>query len=477
MAQVQTLEALLDFSGGENHATPPEDLRPNEAQLLQNVRLIGRSGGVYKRPGHVRYNATPLLGSTQGVRGLYRYYFGDSGRKLIVGYGSSLYEGDDATGDLTEISGGGAYTPNLFWDFETWRDCLFAVNGSNIDIQRWNGKDAIEGISGSPNGCVAVLDFMERLWAARESELFFTEDGDETAWDLNNWFFYIGEDDGSQIRALAKPFGDYMMIFKDMSVFRLMGESPENFVIRPMFENLGIVAPRSLATTDNVAIWVSHRGVHYFDGATLHDIGDPIQPLIEPALRHPQGRRQFAGGLNGFLYWLSYPSATALEGDGKNDRTSIFDIRRGAWVSDTRGFQCFHSLDGPGDSKQMVAGDVTQGLVSKLDEGTDDDGDPIEWRVKTRVVTYGRPDWIKQLQRMTREADLPEGAAITLKWRVDDLTGSTTKRTHTVPATTKGQRLEFELSASDTLDWSGKVIRGVIAEAVPDRSILWGARE
>lgn len=463
---------LSDFSGGENSNAPPQDLRSNQAQVLQNVRFRGGTGGVEKRKGMAKYNATAVTGSTNGVRGLYRYYFGSS-KKLIVGYHTNLYVGDDGAGTLATISGGTSYTADLFWNFETWRDFLFAVNGQNNTIQKWSGTGAIAGIAGSPTSAVDVADYMERLWAASGSTLYFSADGDETSWDLVNDAFPIGENTGAPIRRISAVFGQYLLAWKDMTTWMLSGEEKANFGVRPFFKNLGMISPRSLATSDNVAIWLSHRGVVYFDGNQLHDISEPIDDAIRPALEDATGRTQFAGGLNGFLYWLSFPSAAALAGDGKNDSIRVFDIRRGSWLRDTRAFQVFHSLDGPGDTGQLYAGDPTAGTVYKLDETNADAGSDFEWKVKTRKTAFGRKDWLKQLQRVRREGDMASSSTVTLAWDIDGNTGSTTDGKTTTPATHKGVFADFTLSASDSLDWDGKTIRGVIAEAVPERSALW----
>lgn len=460
------IERLINFSGGENTKEPPEDLPQDQAQLLENVRLVGRAGAVKKRKGHARDNSTVLSGTGTGIRGLYRHYW-SSGARTIAAFADKLYAGTGGT--YTDITGTATLTADQYWNFESWRDALFAANGTDGHIWKWTGSGNIADITGAPEDTKDVLAIHHRLWAASGSNLYFSDLGDETTWDTTNDVFAIAENDGSEIHRIAAPFGQYIMVFKETSVHMLFGDTIDTFGTRPMFENLGLVAPRSLAVTDNLAIWVSHRGIHLFDGERLHDIGEPKQDEIELALEDDNLQKLMAGGLNGFLYFLSFPSSSSST---ENDRTIVYDLRRRAWVSDTRGFNAFAQAIGPGDGGEFYAGDVKDGQVYQLDTGEDDDGSDIKWTVKTRKVDFGERQAIKGLQRIRRDGSIPSSASVTMSFDIDGNTGSTTKQNATVAATSKGQLAEFTLTATDSLDWDDFLIRGVIAEAVFERSAL-----
>jgi len=59
-----------------------------------------------------------------------------------------------------------------------------------------------------------------------------------------------------------------LMIFRENETSLLLGDSPDQFVTRPLYKD-GLLHPQSIAPYENGIVWAGRRGIHYFDGASV----------------------------------------------------------------------------------------------------------------------------------------------------------------------------------------------------------------
>lgn len=65
-----------------------------------------------------------------------------------------------------------------------------------------------------------------------------------------------------------------LVFFKENEVSILVGNSPDNFNIRPMY-NDGLLDGRTVVAYENGVVWTGRKGIHYFDGASVTNLTQP----------------------------------------------------------------------------------------------------------------------------------------------------------------------------------------------------------
>lgn len=132
--------------------------------------------------------------------------------------GTYLYKYDNAGGG-TLI--GGPYTLNAQWDFTTYQNKVFAVDGFDGVLQ-YTGSGTVTQVNPTP------LQYIEthknRLWGLKRnsSTLQFCDAGNPASWPLNN-FVEVNTDDGQVATGIKKQL-DSIVVMKTNSVWYFVGE-------------------------------------------------------------------------------------------------------------------------------------------------------------------------------------------------------------------------------------------------------------
>lgn len=89
--------------------------------------------------------------------------------------------------------------------------------------------------------------------------------------------------DGEHIFGMTS-FADMLVIFKEHSMYALIGDDPDFWQIRQLSTDVGIIGPRCLVEVDGMLYWWSNRGPYRWDGqGAPESIGTPfIYPSIVP---------------------------------------------------------------------------------------------------------------------------------------------------------------------------------------------------
>ena len=193
-----------------------------------------------------------------------------------------------------------------------WRDSLFLF-GSNFPT--YTVTDSFKGVSDKN---FAVSDFL------------YGSDTSLPEYYPFNW--EIGSGDGQEPTGIA-VVGDVLCLFKERSIYTLVGTSLNNFVPKIQDEVRGCIASGSLQETPYGAMCLSAAGVIRFGGTGASeiisdDILDVIQSINKSALN------VIASSYDPIqeIYTLYYPSGTATQ----NNMQAQFSIKDRGWTTGER---------------------------------------------------------------------------------------------------------------------------------------------
>lgn len=129
------LELVIDdFRAGMVTNIDDPEKPINAFKELKNCRIDIKQGELQKRLQSTYYNEESL--GANPIKSGTRYYYGTSGRLLIVSHDDTLKKGDDAAGEFTDIKT--ELTADKKWNFLTYKDKLYGCNGFDTN-QRFDG--------------------------------------------------------------------------------------------------------------------------------------------------------------------------------------------------------------------------------------------------------------------------------------------------------------------------------------------------
>jgi hypothetical protein len=148
----------------------------------------------------------------------------------------------------------------------------------------------------------------------------------------------------------------------------LYGNSPANFELRNITNEIGMIDKRTLVEWDDILLFLSDRGVYMFDGANLKNITDGI---INNSIDNWSDKTSSSGVLWNNTYILTYTPS----GDACTCQAIAFDLTKQIWGKYTNTFVGAWSVWGGGnDTGQIYFISSNQGTIYKWDTGSNDDG-------------------------------------------------------------------------------------------------------
>ena len=359
-----------DFTGGLNLRADQFNLGETESPSLLNVSVDPR-GGVRRRNGVTKVNATELSNEVNRLMTNY-----ESGQNQILATiidtgaaQSQLYYNDDASGNFTgPVQSDGTY-PRYFNTIQpptavTFNGYTYISNGELMHNDsgvttasglRWDGANAVSftsDIDGSDGHfpCARYLAaWNEHVWVAYTEEsateyknrVRFSKVSDAENWTATDYIDIDVGEDGDFITAII-PDQNRLLVFKQNSVYEILGFSRDNFQVR----NVSRVAGnrdgcQPVAATMGVFFWYGEKGLYLIQDENLAYVFERLYPSLtydvgQPALTldNPPSLMWFNEKL-----WLSvdYQSDDNLSGSNQIDRRNTFDWDPslgplGAWV-------------------------------------------------------------------------------------------------------------------------------------------------
>jgi hypothetical protein len=119
----------------------------------------------------------------------------------------------------------------------------------------------------------------ERIWSAAEktkpNSVFFSDDMDPTNWAVGQDAAGVIEHptwDGDAVTAVANLF-DCITVFKENSMFRVLGTNPGEYQIAPLASTTGTLSPATICQWQNTAFFLSPKGIMLFNGTNCEPLG------------------------------------------------------------------------------------------------------------------------------------------------------------------------------------------------------------
>lgn len=143
------------------------------------------------------------------------------------------------------------------------------------------------GTTGFPAARACIVKY-DRVFAANlykksvyryPSRLYWSEAGTSETFDENN-FIDVSADDGNEVTSLLS-FGEQILIFKNTSVWSLIGTDEDTFALYNLDNNLGCEATFGAVASAGLAYFFDYRtGVWTYDGAKFENISAPINNFL-----------------------------------------------------------------------------------------------------------------------------------------------------------------------------------------------------
>jgi len=370
-----------------------------------------------------------------------------------------------------------------------------------------------------------MIPHKNRMWYLHQSEnkarVYFSEYLQPDVVRATS-FFDINANDGEPITG-AVSWRKTLIIFKQNSMHAVSGADIENAPGVPDIQldtidgSVGCISPQSIAQGEGGVIFLSNRGVEFFEGTKPQPLNSEfVRPLLN---KIPGARRNLAAG-GYILKTRKYRIAMAQDdvNPGRNSVVLEFDFWTNTWTkhiyglasSDAFGINAFVEARLGDETGQTLCAIDTTGLVQATTTGAieimDDvvyeitTANGIQWSAQTKYFDCGQPDIEKTFravivriatgQSFTVAWDIDEGAATssesldhtgTHSWDEANLSwlGSAAQdTTHVwddidqgerisfIPQTSKGRRISFTFSGTATLD--GTEIQGITIVYTPE---------
>lgn len=301
MARQKLADRQPGMAGGLNSVADPSALAPNQLRKTINARLTDY-GAVVKRGGTRRTSTAQIAGSTS-TDVLNGFTFQqDNGTNQIIAVvkyssGSLFYYTTYGTFPWTYANPSfpGGLSSTVAPDFAQFRDgtgtdVVYIADGGLLN--KWDGTTLTQNIANSV-ACETIQVHNERLWGAGNSSypdsIFYSS--------LNNGdTLGYGAGGGGQI--IVRTFGDErivglasinssLLIFHRRGISRLTGYGQDDITASPagLTADVGTIAPKAIVANNNVAYFISERGLYRCNESEVAPVGtperpDPILPII-----------------------------------------------------------------------------------------------------------------------------------------------------------------------------------------------------
>jgi hypothetical protein len=230
--------------------------------------------------------------------------------------------------------------------YAVWNDRVWAGNYYDGDV--WQGSNIL------PSALVDPLD-----------------------WDATN-YIQVNPDDGQFITCLV-PFGQSLLIFKNSSLYALVGSDPTTATLWPLNMAIGTTAVGSIAEAANKVFFFSPgNGVFTYDGAAVKPIDQAIRRYLLSNIPAASAHR-CSGFIRENQYHLSVPWGAEIHA---NLRRFVYDIETGRWEEHTLGLAAAVFWEGTwigaGGQDWDTAASITLFAGAHADGGVD-----FNWNLET----------------------------------------------------------------------------------------------
>jgi hypothetical protein len=372
-----------DFQGGLNLNADPFQLRDNESPDVWNVDF-DPLGGFKQRDGLSRIGASSAdwappfnyPGLTSDPKSLWTYFDANHAQLLVQQGNRIFWTNNPSLGsiwfDVGASTAPWTSTTSGKMRAATFRDpvnfaqnaCYIQRNAENAPVKwtgsgtgalltdpatstpAWNedyaapakGKMPLARFISAHRDYVMVASTKEYEasssgMVAHTSRVRWSHPGQPEDWRKNDWIdFEPGAND--EITGIAS-WGDRLLIFKNNSVFELLGYDADSFEVVNLSRTIGALSQDAIAVCEQGVYFFSWpEGLHFFDGKQIHNLFYNLRPIMVDGTVQRSMRNSITVQWAKQRVWVSMP--TDSEQENVNTVTYVFDPMlnggRGAWT-------------------------------------------------------------------------------------------------------------------------------------------------
>lgn len=267
--------------------------------------------------------------------------------------------------------------------------------GETYTISPWGEVQGKLNSSSAPASLVRpepkfIENHLNRIWTLDGNTLSFSvldtsvDEEHFNDWDTSNnaGSIIIPAGQGDTGTGLYSLNG-YLYIFQRNAIWEIFGSSPNNFELRNISNEIGMIDKRTLVEYDRFLIFLSDKGIYMFDGANLKNLSEGV---INTSINEWANKTTPAATLWGNSYILTYTPS----GDSYNSEAVFYDIVRGVFGKVEGLFASeWSNWNGSSDTGQIYFVSSNQGSIYRWDTGGHDDGYEIETRYDTPSLSFG----------------------------------------------------------------------------------------
>lgn len=389
----------IDRFVGINQGVDENSLSP--VYSTDAVNMDTSNGNLSVAKGYTRYIADPLP-STGAIDRLLNFRSASGDMPVVLTAGKLYaYTG----GEWALIYTYAEYSSTLRYDAITLRlgltDYLVIADGEH-QLLKFDGETATN--FGSAEGCsdvpVAYLAmYRGRLFSAGDSgnpnRLYYSvlPGSDRT---LENWGYIeaspnvegghveIGSTGGDPIRAIY-ALSNQLLIFKEHSIYRLIGDRPSNFTVELICTGVTAAAHTAMAASGDVLYFVTEDGLYIYNGVSVKP--SPDISMIKKIMAGANVSSCHAAVVKDMLYFTFK--------EGALDAMIEYSISERKYML-RRGFTVNDILSAGGRLLLINAGRY----ILEWGVGSSYDGEPIEAYWKTPLTDFRDKSSIKTLREM-----------------------------------------------------------------------------
>ena len=279
------------------------------------------------------------------------------------------------------------------------------IFGYDKNIKLVNAK-AIEFLPSYPQSAHFCIAHLNRLFLTGDSEypsrLYFTglTAGGQVNPDVIDPFDFIDfdPDDGDRITGIA-PCGAGIVVFKRRGTFMLTGSNEADWFVRKVSSAIGCASHRSIARYQGSVIFLddNNPGVFMFDGSTNFTM---LSRHIDPLIARIVYRDKATAMIQNERYYLFCDDEDAVH--PYNESVYVYSLKIGSW---TKYAGIYAESVCKGETNLLAGSPADDGLVFRLFDGYEDDGEDIESYIITGDNQFRKPGVESRVRKVTVIAD------------------------------------------------------------------------
>jgi len=432
----------LEFTGGMQRRTNRHLKLDNECDLIINAHgdIIGDRT---KRLGYNQVGDTLQAG--KNVLGLFGFYqksgtdyhlaaINNSGdTQAVIKYNNA--------GTWTNITGATTFTAGTKMEFASFIDYCFIVGGATETTGSLTGTtySTATNVTSAPKAKYPIV-YKDKLYllncdvgGTKYPSRFYQSSvpsGSPAAitWDTTNWWEPVQEDDGEELMG-GTVNGNELLLFKETTMHAWNNSSMWKV------DDVGAASHRSIQTVGAMTFFLATFDEGYeirvYAGGVTRPISGKLESIIN-TITSSQASGSFSASTRD-SYKL-YLGNLTIDGEAWSNCEVVYKISTNEfWINSFNdALTCYAPFRESG-VRRIYSGDSDGEVMRHAREGDSvysDDGQPIQFIVRTKKIDAGLPEQKKQIVRGYAFSTAPQG--MTFNFRLDNGKWQTTKLTEEV---------------------------------------------